>query len=448
MSDPVLALVMLGLFIFVILLGFPIAFTLMGMAVGFGFYAYYRPDQDFFDSRIFYLLTQNTWSIMSNDVLVAVPLFLFMGYVVERSNILDKLFYSLQVALRHVPGSMAVAALATCAMFATATGIVGAVVTLMGLLAFPVMLRAGSDQRLSAGVICAGGTLGILIPPSIMLIVYSATASVSVVRLYAAALLPGFLLAGLYVGYVITRAVINPKLCPPLPKEESNVPWSRALLLLLQAFVPLAVLIFSVLGSILFGLATPTEAAAVGAAGSLVLAASYRALTWQRLQEAVYLTARTSAMVCFLFVGSWTFSSVFSYLGGEGLIKEFVLGLNLNTVMFLIMSQFIIFLLGWPLEWSEIIIIFVPIFLPLLPFFNVDPMMFGILVALNLQTSFLTPPMAMSAYYLKGIAPPFVELWTIFKGCFPFLALVFVTMIVVYTFPPIMFWLPDVIYGR
>ena len=448
MSDPVIALVMLGLFIFVILLGFPIAFTLMGMAVGFGFYAYYRPDQEFFDSRVFYLLTQNTWSIMSNDVLVAVPLFLFMGYVVERSNILDKLFYSLQVALRHIPGSMAVAALATCAMFATATGIVGAVVTLMGLLAFPVMLRAGYDQRLSAGVICAGGTLGILIPPSIMLIVYSATASISVVRLYAAALLPGFLLAGLYVGYVITRAVINPKLCPPLPKEESDVPWSRAFLLLAQAFVPLAVLIFAVLGSILFGLATPTEAAAVGAAGSLVLAASYRALTWQRLQEAVYLTARTSAMVCFLFVGSWTFSSVFSYLGGEGLIKEFVLGLDLNTVMFLILAQLIIFLLGWPLEWSEIIIIFVPIFLPLLPHFNVDPMMFGILVALNLQTSFLTPPMAMSAYYLKGIAPPFVELWTIFKGCFPFLALVFVTMIVVYVFPPIMFWLPDLIYGR
>jgi len=448
MSDPVVALMMLGLFIFVILLGFPIAFTLMGMAVGFGFYAYYRPGQEFFDSRVFYLLTQNTWSIMSNDVLVAVPLFLFMGYVVERSNILDRLFYSLQVALRHIPGSMAVAALMTCAMFATATGIVGAVVTLMGLLAFPVMLRAGYDQRLSAGVICAGGTLGILIPPSIMLIVYSATASVSVVRLYAAALLPGFLLAGLYVAYVITRAVLNPKLCPPLPKEESNVPWSKAFLLLAQAFVPLAVLIFAVLGSILFGLATPTEAAAVGAAGSLVLAAAYRALTWQRLQEAVYLTARTSAMVCFLFVGSWTFSSVFSYLGGEGIIKEFVLGLNLNTVLFLIMSQIIIFLLGWPLEWSEIIIIFVPIFLPLLPHFNVDPMMFGILVALNLQTSFLTPPMAMSAYYLKGIAPPFVELWTIFKGCFPFLALVFVTMIVVYTVPQIMFWLPDLIYGR
>jgi tripartite ATP-independent transporter DctM subunit len=447
-SDPVVALMMLGLFIFVILLGFPIAFTLMGMGVGFGYYAYYQAGQDFFDNRIFYLLTQNTWSIMSSDVLVAVPLFLYMGYVVERSNILDRLFYSLQVALRNVPGAMAVAALVTCALFATATGIVGAVVTLMGLLAFPAMLKAGYDQKLSAGVICAGGTLGILIPPSIMLIVYSATASVSVVRLYAAALLPGFLLAGLYIVYVIARAVINPSLAPKLPKEESNVPWSRAFILLAQAFLPLAVLILSVLGSILFGLATPTEAAAVGALGAMLLAAGYRALTWQRLREAVYLTARTSAMVCFLFVGSWTFSSVFSYLGGEGIIKQFVLGLDLNPILFLIISQMIIFLLGWPLEWSEIIIIFVPIFLPLLPHFHVDPMVFGILVALNLQTSFLTPPMAMSAYYLKGIAPPYVQLWTIFKGCFPFLGMVFVTMFLVYVFPQLMFWLPTLIYGR
>jgi tripartite ATP-independent transporter DctM subunit len=447
-SDPAVALLMLGLFIFLILLGFPIAFTLMGMAVGFGFYAYYQPGQEFFESRLFYLLTQNTWSIMSSDVLVAVPLFLFMGYVVERSNILDRLFFSLQVALRRIPGSMAVAALLTCALFATATGIVGAVVTLMGLLAFPVMLKAGYDQKLSAGVICAGGTLGILIPPSIMLIVYSATASVSVVRLYAGAMLPGLLLAGLYIVYVIGRAIINPKLTPPLPKEQSEVPWSKAFLLLAQAFIPLAVLILAVLGSILFGLATPTEAAAVGAFGSLVLAASYRALTWQRLREAVYLTARTSAMVCFLFVGSWTFSSVFSYLGGEGMIKSFVLALDLNPVLFLILSQFIIFLLGWPLEWSEIIIIFVPIFLPLLPHFHVDPMLFGILVALNLQTSFLTPPMAMSAYYLKGIAPPHVQLWTIFSGCFPFLGMVLITMVLVYVFPQLMSWLPNAIYGR
>ena len=447
MSDPALALVMLGIFIFLILLGFPIAFTLMGMGVGFGFYAYYQPGQEFFDNRLFYLLTQNTWSIMSSDVLVAVPLFLFMGYVIERASILDRLFYSLQVALRRIPGSMAVAALVTCALFATATGIVGAVVTLMGLLALPAMLKAGYDQKLSSGVICAGGTLGILIPPSIMLIVYSAAASVSVVRLYAGAMIPGLLLAGLYVTYVITRVALNPKLAPKLSDEEANVSWMTATILLAQAFVPLAVLILAVLGSILFGLATPTEAASVGALGSLLLAAAYRALTWQRLQEAVYLTARTSAMVCFLFVGSWTFSSVFSYLGGDGIIKDFVLGLHLNPILFMIIAQIIIFLLGWPLEWTEIIIIFVPIFLPLLPHFHVDPMLFGIMVALNLQTSFLTPPMAMSAYYLKGIAPPFVQLWTIFRGCFPFLGMVFVTMILIYIFPQLVFWLPSLFYG-
>jgi tripartite ATP-independent transporter DctM subunit len=447
MSDPMIALVMLGIFIFIIMLGFPIAFTLMAMGVAFGYYAYYTPGQAFFDNRVFFLLTQNTFSVMNNDVLIAVPLFLFMGYVIERSNILDRLFYSLQVALRGIPGSMAVAALLTCAMFATATGIVGAVVTLMGILAFPAMLKARYDERLAAGVICAGGTLGILIPPSVMLIVYSATSAVSVVRLYAAALLPGAVLAGLYTIYVISRVVINPALAPRLSKAETDVPWSRVLLLMLQAFFPLAVLIMSVLGSILFGLATPTEAAAVGAFGALLLAAAYRALNWTRLKEAVFLTARTTAMVCFLFIGAWQFASVFSYLGGEGVIKDFVLGLDLNTVTFLILAQLIIFLLGWPLEWSEIIIIFVPIFLPLLAHFDVDPILFGILVALNLQTSFLTPPMAMSAFYLKGIAPRHVELVTIFKGCLPFLGMVIISMVLVYVFPQLVFWLPELIYG-
>jgi tripartite ATP-independent transporter DctM subunit len=448
MSNPQLALAMLGSFIFIILLGFPIAFTLMAMGVMFGYYAYYQPGQDFFDSRVFYLLSQNTFSIMNNDVLTAVPLFLFMGYMIERSNILDRLFYSLQVALKSIPGSMAVAALVTCALFATATGIVGAVVTLMGLLAFPAMLKAGYDQKLSSGVICAGGTLGILIPPSIMLIVYGATSAVSVVKLYAAAIIPGFVLAGLYVVYVVARVIVNPKLAPKLPKEETDVPWATVVLLLLQAFFPLAILILSVLGAILFGLATPSEAAAIGALGAMLLAIGYRAFTWGRLKEAVFLTARTSAMVCWLFVGSWTFSSIFSYLGGEGLIKDFVLALDLNTITFLLLSQVIIFLLGWPLEWSEIIIIFVPIFLPLLPHFGVDPLFFGILIALNLQTSFLSPPMAMSAYYLKGIAPKFIQLWTIFQGCFPFLALVFVTMLLVYVFPQLVYWLPDVFYGN
>ena len=446
MTDPQVALLMLGLFIFIILLGFPIAFTLMAMGITFGYYAYFQPDQAFFDNRVFFLFSQNTFSVMNNDVLVAVPLFLFMGYMIERSNVLDRLFYSLQVALKAIPASMAVAALITCALFATATGIVGAVVTLMGLLAFPAMLKAGYDQKLAAGVICAGGTLGILIPPSIMLIVYGATSAVSVVKLYAAAMIPGFILAGLYILYVVGRAIIKPSLAPKLPKAETDIPWLKVVVLLFQAFVPLAVLILSVLGAILFGLATPTEAAAVGALGAMVIAAAYRALTWSRLKEAVFLTARTSAMVCYLFIGSWTFSSVFSYLGGEGIIKSFVLGLDLNTVTFLLLSQSIIFLLGWPLEWSEIIIIFVPIFLPLLSHFDVDPLFFGILVALNLQTSFLTPPMAMSAYYLKGIAPPHVQLWTIFRGCMPFLSMVFVTMAMIYIFPQTVYWLPEMFY--
>jgi tripartite ATP-independent transporter DctM subunit len=438
MTDPQLAIVMMGLFIALIFLGFPIAFTLLALAVFFGFYA--------MDFRILNLIVTNTFDIMANDVLVAVPLFLFMGYVVERSNILDRLFHSIQIAARNVPGSLAVATLVTCAMFATATGIVGAVVTLMGLLAFPAMLKAGYDTKLSAGVICAGGTLGILIPPSIMLIVYGAAAGVSVVKLYAAAMFPGFLLAGLYVLYVIGRAVLNPSLAPKLPRDQTDVPLSQVLFALATSFLPLAVLIMAVLGAILFGLATPTEAAAVGALGALVLAAIYHALTWDRLREAVFLTARTSAMVCFLFIGSWNFASVFSYLGGEHVIEQLFLGMNLNTVTFLILTQFIIFLLGWPLEWSEIIIIFVPIFLPLLPHFNVDPLFFGILVALNLQTSFLTPPMAMSAYYLKGIAPPHIQLAQIFGGCMPFLSMVFISMVLVYVFPQIAMWLPAIIY--
>jgi len=447
MSDPAVAILLLCLFIVVIFLGFPIAFTLMAMGIGFGFYAYFDASQAFWDNRIFYLFTQNTFSVMNNDVLISIPLFLFMGYIIERANILDRLFLSLQVGLRSVPGSMAVAALVTCALFATATGIVGAVVTLMGLIALPAMLKAGYDQKLSAGVIAAGGTLGILIPPSILLIVYAATASVSVVKLYAAALIPGFLLAGLYMVYVITRAVINPSLCPK-PKDVADYSVIKSIILVLQAFVPLAALILAVLGSILFGLATPSEAAAMGSLGGIILAVIYRAFSWERLREAVYLTARTSAMVCFLFVGAATFSSVFSYLGGEHVVKDAIMALDLTPVQFLILAQLIIFILGWPLEWSEIIIIFVPIFLPLLPVFGVDPILFGILIAVNLQTSFLTPPMAMSAYYLKGVAPRELQLVTIFKGCMPFVGMVIITLVLAYVFPQIVTYLPDQFFNQ
>ena len=440
MSDPQVGVLMLSLFIFAIMLGFPIAFTLVALAVFFGYYA--------MGTHIFDLLVQNTFDIMANDVLIAVPLFLFMGYIVERANIIDRLFYSIELAARHVPASMAVATLVTCAIFATATGIVGAVVTLMGLLAFPAMLKAGYDTRLSSGVICAGGTLGILIPPSIMLILYWAVAGVSVVRLYAAAMIPGILLAGLYVLYVIGRAIHNPALAPKLPREEIEVPFATVLRHLLTSFFPLAVLIFCVLGAIMFGLATPSEAAAVGALGGILLAAGYRALSWDRLKEAVFLTARTTAMVCYLFIGSWNFASIFAYLGTHHLIEQWVLGMDLSPIMFLIVAQLIIFLLGWPLEWTEIIVIFVPIFLPLLHTFDIDPLFFGVLVALNLQTAFLSPPVAMAAYYLKGIAPPHVQLTEIFRGCLPFLALVIVSMVLVYYFDGLVYWLPNYLYGQ
>jgi tripartite ATP-independent transporter DctM subunit len=439
MTDPQVGMLMLSLFIFAIMLGFPIAFTLVALAVFFGYYA--------MGAHIFDLLVQNTYDIMANDVLIAVPLFLFMGYIVERANIIDRLFYSIELAARHVPASMAVATLITCATFATATGIVGAFVTLMGLLAFPAMLKAGYDTKLSAGVICAGGTLGILIPPSIMLILYGAVAGVSVVRLYAAAMIPGFLLASLYVLYVVGRAIKNPSLAPKLPKEETDVPYMTVVYHLLTSFFPLAVLILSVLGAIMFGLATPSEAAAVGALGGLLLAAAYRALSWERLKEAVFLTARTTAMVCYLFIGSWNFASIFAYLGTHHLIEQWVVSLDLSPITFLIVAQLIIFLLGWPLEWTEIIVIFVPIFLPLLKVFDIDPLFFGILVALNLQTAFLSPPVAMAAYYLKGIAPPHVQLTQIFGGCLPFLGLVIVSMVLVYYFQDLVYWLPNYLYG-
>ncbi|HUF91019.1 MAG TPA: TRAP transporter large permease subunit, partial [Candidatus Limnocylindria bacterium] len=411
-----------------------------------GYYAYYTPGQEFFANRIFTLLVQKTFEVMSNDVLTAVPLFLFMGYVVERANILDRLFRSLQIAAKNIPGSLAVATLLTCAMFATATGIVGAVVTLMGLLAFPAMLRAGYDVRLSAGVVCAGGCLGILIPPSILLIVYAATAGISAVKLYAAAVFPGFLLAGLYVGYVIIRAVLNPALCPRLPPEETNVPFAVIARALATSFFPLALLISSVLGAILFGLATPSEAAGAGALASMLLAAAYGALNFQMLKESVFLTGRATAMVCYLFIGSWTFSAVFALLGGQTVIEQAFLAMNLSSTQFLILAQIIIFLLGWPLEWTEIIIIFVPIFLPLLDTFKVDPIFFGILVALNTQTAFNTPPVAMAAFYLKGVAPPHVKLADIFKGALPFVGMVFIAMVLVYVFPGIALWLPDYLY--
>ena len=497
-GNPELGVVMLGLFVVFIMFGFPIAFTLMALGVFFGYFA--------MGDLIFQLLVQRSYSVMTNDVLISIPLFVFMGYIIERASILDRLFRSLQLAAGPVPASLALATLATCAIFATATGIVGATVTLMGLLAFPAMLRAGYDVKIAAGVVCAGGCLGILIPPSVMLILYGATAGVSVVKLYAGAFFPGIMLAGLYMLYTIVMTVLHPQLAPQLPPEERNVPLKTVLWALLTSFAPLAGLIAAALGSIILGLATPSEAAAMGSLGALLLAVGYGAdysRRWavlliqtygvlvaalliylivcsisntlvtdtrvlivavavsivvglallpktnfklDQLKESVFLTARTTAMVCWLFIGSFTFSAVFAYLGGHEPIERFVLAMNLNTTGFTILAQIIIFILGWPLEWTEIIVIFMPIFLPLLKTFNVDPLFFGLLVALNIQTSFLSPPVAMAPFYLKGVAPKWVNINDIFRGVMPYMLIVIVSMIMLYTFPQIGLWLPNTLY--
>ncbi|MBY4949801.1 TRAP transporter large permease subunit [Cupriavidus respiraculi] len=620
-----LGLLMLALIVVAIMLGFPTAFTLMGMGVLFAWLAYRHADPNIAVQQTLDLMVQRAYAVMTNDVLISVPLFVFMGYLVERANLIERLFRSLHLALAWIPGSLGVATLVTCAIFATATGIVGAVVTLMGLLALPAMLRAGYSTSVSAGAITAGGCLGILIPPSVLLIVYGATAGVSVVQLYAGAFFPGLMLTALYIIYVVLIAKLKPHLAPPLSAEEravalpafalslrdtigdralpalvrgikgprnagvptgvmlrqlaivlmpgvvvaamlagiysvvtSPVPitpadelvemgslgssadvsvdslqappadglqpppvdslepppadqlspppstaapaapapsgaapataaesdtkgeasgpgrlpapmwfWITlavaciALLYfywrfdfarleifkqLLSSFFPLAVLILAVLGSIVFGLATPTEAAAVGSVGGAVLAAAYGRLNFGVIKESVFLTAKTSAMVCWLFVGSSIFSAAFALLGGQALVEEWVLSLNLTPVQFMILAQVVIFLLGWPLEWTEIIIIFMPIFIPLLDNFGIDPLFFGLLVALNLQTAFLSPPVAMAAFYLKGVAPPHVTLNQIFGGMLPFMAIQVFALVLLYVFPEIGLWLPTVLY--
>ena len=595
MTDGHLGLLMLSLVVVAIMLGFPTAFTLMGMGVIFTYFAYDGNIQKTLD-----LMVQSTYKVMTKDVLISVPLFVFMGYLVERANLIEKLFKSLHLAMARLPGALGVATLVTCAIFATATGIVGAVVTLMGLLAMPSMLKAGYDTKMAAGAITAGGCLGILIPPSVLLIVYGATAGVSVVQLYAGALFPGLMLTSMYIAYIIIRAKINPKCAPPLSEEERRVPlspvldslkrtygssravsalvnglkgrregnltggqvagqlfvamipaifaafilglvyssltapkeaafdtsglvsfgsgyessgssnydfgleepagaetteaaaapaveepvakeaaaeaestpapttfwiWLMAIVavlgyyysrlsferlevfkMLLTSFFPLAILIGAVLGSIVMGLATPSEAAALGAFGGLLLAAGYRQLSFPVLRESAFLTSKTTAMVCWLFVGSSIFSAAFALLGGQELVETWVLSLGLTPIEFLLLSQVIIFLLGWPLEWTEIIVIFMPIFIPLLPYFDVDPLFFGLLVALNLQTAFLSPPVAMAAFYLKGVSPPGVTLNQIFMGMIPFMFIQIFAMFVLYVFPQIGMWLPSVLY--
>jgi TRAP-type mannitol/chloroaromatic compound transport system permease large subunit len=582
MSDPALGLTMLALIVVVIMMGFPTAFTLMGLGMFFGFIAFYDPTHLFTDNKVFELMVQRSYGAMNNDVLISIPLFVLMGYVMERGALVDKMFYSIQLAFRKVPASLAVATLIVCTFWGIASGLVGAVVVLMGVIAFNPMLRAGYDVKLASGVITAGGTLGILIPPSVMIIVYAAVAGQSVVKLYAAAMFPGFFLSFLYLVYIIGWAMINPKIAPPLPEDQTRVPvpdWMRklsatysknAFVMLVTALVapsralaidtgkgrvtyvmllknlvaalvpfmlvggtlwltywyvvihqqvgpeavvtgvqqlgtpgltkgpataaelgppdgfylwfgiiaaicalwqlryywrldvdrlevikllstsimPLGILTVVVLAVILFGITTATESAGVGAAGAFLLAIQARTLDWKRTKEAVFLTAKTTAMVCWLFVGSALFSGVFAILGGQALVEQWVLSFNMTPIQFMLLSQAIIFVLGWPLEWTEIIVIFVPIFLPLLKHFNIDPVLWGTLVFVNLQAAFLSPPVAMSAFYLKGVAPAHVTLNQIFNGMMPYMVIVIICMVIMYFWPGMTLWLPNYLYGN
>jgi TRAP-type mannitol/chloroaromatic compound transport system permease large subunit len=621
LSDPALGLTMLALIVVVIMLGFPTAFTLMGLGMVFGYVAFYDPTRPWLDNRVFDLMVERTFGAMLNDTLLSIPLFVLMGYVMERGALVDKMFYSIQLAFRRLPASLAVATLVVCTFWGIASGLVGAVVVLMGVIALRPMLNAGYDTRLATGVIAAGGTLGILIPPSVMIIVYAAVAGQSVVKLYAAAMLPGFFLAGLYLVYIVGWALIDRRVAPRPPEDTLHAPtpgWVRrlgeryspnllvalaraavapgavlardgaeppigygtiarhlgtalvplglvaatcgtiwwyvtihrpaeaqaveavartavraapapaaaspapqadeapqelgsgegaspepgepetlqqlggattagggtdgapppafypwfwaatalgalALLfyyrtlraeqfvilkLLTESVMPLGLLTILVLVVILLGITTATESAGVGAAGAFLLAWHAGTLTWQRTKEAMFLTAKTTAMVCWLFVGSALFSAVFALLGGQGLVEKWVLGLDLTPVQFMILSQAIIFLLGWPLEWTEIIVIFVPIFLPLLKHFDIDPILWGTLVFVNLQAAFLSPPVAMSAFYLKGVSPPHVTLNRIFAGMMPYMLIVIICMVLMYLWPGMTLWLPAYLYGN
>jgi len=449
MSPEILGVIMILLMVAAIMIGFPTAFTLMSLGVTFGFLG--------LGFRVFDLLVFRTFFVMQNEVLVAIPLFLFMGYVIERAGILDELFHAVQLMFGGLPGSLAVATLLTGTVFATATGIVGASVTLLGLLAFPAMMRAGYNKTFAAGAVTASGTLGILIPPSVLLILYGFVAGVSVPRLYAGAFLPGFMLSGLYLGYIVLRAKFRPHEAPQLPKElREQLPLAGFLKVVFSGFVPIVSLILIVLGAIYFGLATPTQGAALGALGGLVLAGFHRRLTFSMVRESVFLTVRASAMVGWLLVGSATFAAVFALLGGAALVGNTILGLNLSPELFFWAVQLVIFVLGWPLEWTEITIIFLPLFLPLLAeyhknfpdHFATDPFFFGIMAALNQQTSFLSPPVAMSAFYLKGVVGKAITLNEIFNGMYPFMAIQILSMGILWVVPFLAYGPAQLVYGQ
>jgi tripartite ATP-independent transporter DctM subunit len=431
-----LGLVMLVVMIGAIFIGFPISFTLLFLALSFG---YFGLGHTVFDLAYFQVI-----GLMKEELLAAVPLFIFMGFITEQAGLMERLFKAFRDLLAPVRGALFAVVILTAAVFAMATGIVGAAVTVLGIMASPIMIKTGYDAKLAAGAITAGGTLGILIPPSVMLIVMGPVLGVSVADLYAAAFGPGFLLAGLYLAYLMGRAFFNPNLGPPVPKEERIHGMGTLIREIVIGVVPLGGLIAATLGSILAGLATPTEAAGVGALGALFLSAAYGRLTYESLKRAVLSATATSSMVLLLAVTSNVFGAVFSRLGTAGWITDTLLALPVPPMGMLFVVVMLIFLLGWPFEWPAIILVFLPIFYPVVAALKFDMVWFGALVAVVLQTAFLSPPVAMSAYYLKQVVKEW-PLATIYKGMFEFMVLQIVAIGLVMAFPSIATYFPEVL---
>ena len=438
MTPEILGLVFMGALLTGIFVGFPICFTLIILSIVFGYIG--------IGPQVFYLMVFQTVGMMKEEVLAAVPLFVFMGHMLEQAGLMERLFRSFQFIFAGLRGSLFLGVLLTATLFATATGIIGASVTVIGLLAAPAMMKSKYDIATSAGVITAGGCLGILIPPSVMLVLLGPVAGVSVVQLFAAAIVPGLILSGLFISYVIIKSYVIKDLGPPLPPEERPTSYLVVVKEFFAGIVPLGAMIFAALGSILAGLATPTEAAACAATGSVILTALYGRLTWPTLKTAALKSLQTTAMIMFLAVAANIYGSVFARLGTATLITNTMLGLQVSPLAMIIILMAVIFLLGWPLEWPAIVLIFVPIFLPVVHKLGFNLVWFCTLVAVNLQTAFLSPPVAMAAYYLKGVAPDW-PLGKIYRGMMEFMVLQCIGLTVVLLFPDLVLWLPRVLFG-
>ncbi len=437
--DQVAAIIMMVFLLGMVICGIHLAFALMFLAIVFGLI--------FQGMSIFPMSMLSIFGTMESEILIAVPLFVFMGTILEKSEVAEGVYQSLYELFGPIRGGLAFATIITCTIFASCTGVIAATVTTMTLLAVPSMLKRKYDKGLATGVVCAGGSLGILIPPSVMLVMYGPMANLSVAQLFAAALFPGLVLAFLYLVYIGIGSWLKPTLAPAITEEERTVRGKELLWKAAKNMLPSLFLILAVLGSIIAGVASPTEASGVGAFAALIIAAAYRKLNWSNLKDAAYTTLIVSAMVFFIIIGASIFNSVFLFLGGGALIKSMLMSMPFGKWFILFVMMFILFILGFFISWQGLLFIVVPIFLPVAQSLGFNPLWFGILICLNLQMSFLTPPFAYAIFFVKGAAPPEVKTVDIYRGVIPFVFLQAVAVFLCVVFPELILWLPRVTLG-